>query len=170
MLQEVIRSNRLSIIFRLILGAVIITAAIPKLIDIDRNSVYLIYSYNIFPVYPVNVARFLGLVVPYLELLIGSALILGFLTRLSAAGWGIMSLVYFLVKLDIIFIQKRIMPCGCFGGIFPDLLVTQSIWIDVATMLLCTQIVLAYDDGRNFVSLRSKVPERWRRGRFRHIW
>lgn len=161
-------SDKLSFVLRLTLGAITIIAAVPKLLDIEKNSVYLVYSYEVFPIYPVNFARFLGVVVPYLELLIGLALIFGILTRLSAAGWGIISLVYVSVKLDIIFIQHRITPCGCFGGLLPHLLVNQSIWIDVFSILFCTQIIMA--SHREFASVRSLLPRRWLRGCLALIW
>jgi hypothetical protein len=144
-------------------------AAIPKLMNIERNSVYLMYSYEIFPIHPVNVARFLGWVDPYVELFIALGLLFGVLARLSAAGWGILSLAYLLIKLDIIFIQERIIPCGCFTGILPNLLVTQSIWIDVVSIPMCAQIVLA-NRKRRFLSPWSLLPERWRQSRLRSIW
>jgi hypothetical protein len=163
------KSDKLSLVLRFIIGAMVVVAAIPKLMDIEKNSVYLIYSYGIFPMQPVNIARFLGSVDPYLELLIGLGLLCGVLTRLSAAGWGILSWAYLLIKLDIIFIQGRIIPCGCFAGILPNLLVTQSIWIDVVTIPMCAQIVLA-NRQRRFVSPWSLLPERWRKSGLRYIW
>ena len=160
------RSDRLSFALRLLLGAVILVATIPKLMDIEKYSVYMIYSYHVFPMQPINIARFLGLIAPYLELLIGLGLLFGVLTRLSAAGWGIMSFVYFLTKLHIIFIQGRIVPCGCFPGVLPEMLVTQSILIDVVTMPLCGQIILAKGQ---FLSAKALLPKRWKE-KLRFIW
>lgn len=172
-LRGFIRSDKLSFALRLLLGAMILVATIPKFMDIEKYSVYMIYSYNVFPMslgipwgHPINIARFLGLVAPYLELLIALGLLFGVLTRLSAAGWGIMSFVYFLTKLHIIFIQGRIVPCGCFPGILPDMLVTQSIWIDVVTMPLCAQIILSEGE---FLSAKILLPKRWKE-KLRLIW
>ena len=142
-LRQFLTSGRLSLVLRYALGALILLSAVPKLIDIEANSVYVVYSYYILPIQPVNVARLVGLVVPYIELLIGIGLIFGILPRLSAIGWMVMSLAYFSVKIDLIFVQGRIVPCGCFGGLFPNMLVTQSIWIDVMSVLSCIQIILA---------------------------
>jgi hypothetical protein len=151
------------------LGAIILAAVIPKLIDIEKYSVFLVYSYRIFPMYPVNIAGFLGMIVPFLELLITLGLFFGILTRLSAAGWGILSIAYFFVKLHIIVIQGRIIPCGCFPGILPDMLVTQSIWIDVANILLCVQIIWANRE-RKFLSFWILLPEKLRKTKIRYIW
>jgi hypothetical protein len=163
------KSDRLSFVLRLVIGAMSLLAAIPKLMDIEKNSVYLIYSYDVFPIHPINVARFLGTVVPYLELLIGIGLLLGVFTRLSAAGWAILSLGYFLTKLDIIFIQGQNIPCGCFAGILPNLLVTQSIWIDVVAIVMCVQIVFSEGNNR-FASSWALLPERWKHSCLRNIW
>ena len=90
----------------------------------------------------------------------------GVLTRLSAAGWGMMSFVYFLTKLHIIFIQGRVVPCGCFPGLLPDMLVTQSILIDIVTMPLCAQIILSQGE---FLSVKALLPGRWKK-RLRFVW
>jgi uncharacterized membrane protein YphA (DoxX/SURF4 family) len=163
------KSDALSLVLRFVIGAVVLTAAIPKIMDIEKNSVYLIYSYSVFPMYPLNIARFLGTIGPFCEILIGLGLIFGVLTRLSAAGWGILSLAYLAIKLDIIFIQGRIIPCGCFAGIFPNLLVTQSIWIDIVSLLLCAQIVFA-NPKRRILSPWSFLPEKWQQSRLRYLW
>ena len=160
---------QLGLVLRYLLGAIILLSAVPKLADIETNSVYVVYSYYLLPIQPINVARFVGLVVPYVELAVGLGLIFGSLTRLAAVCWMVMSLAYFSVKIDLIFVQGRIVPCGCFGGLFPNMLVTQSIWLDVASIMLSLQLVLA-DKGRHFFSLWSVLPENWRRGRLRHIW
>lgn len=165
-LRGFIKSDRLSFALRLLMGAMILIATIPKFADIEKFSVYLVYSYNVLPMHPVNIARFVGLAAPYLELLIGLGLIFGVLTRLSALGWGLMSLSYFVVKLHVIFIQGRIMPCGCFPGILPEMLVTQSIWIDVVCMPMCAQIILT--KGK-FLNLRALLPDRWQK-KLRLIW
>ena len=151
------------------LGVVILLSAIPKLIDINTNSVYVVYSYYILPVQPINYARFVGLIVPYAELLLGLGLIFGVLTRLSAVGWMALSLLYFSFKIDLIFVQQRIVPCGCFQGLMPNMLVTQSIWLDVVSVGLCFQIILA-DRRRRLLSLWSALPHKWRASRLRYVW
>ena len=168
-IKQFVKSDKLSFILRLLLGAIILAGVIPKIIDIEKFSVFLIYSYRILPMHPVNIARFFGIVIPYLEMLISLGLIFGVLTRLSAAGWGLLSVAYFFVKIHIIFIQERIVPCGCFPGILPDMLVTQSIWLDVINILLCAQIIWANRE-RKFLSFWVLLPEKWRNTRLRYIW
>ena len=104
-IKQFIKSDKLTFALRVLLGAIILAAVIPKLIDIEKNSIFLIYSYQIFPMHPLNIAKLLGMLVPYLELLIALGLLFGVLTRLSAAGWGILSLAYFSIKIHLIFFQ-----------------------------------------------------------------
>lgn len=167
-LKHYLTSGGLGLALRYLLGAMILFSAVPKLIDIEANSVYVVYSFYILPVQPLNFARFVGLVVPYIELLIGLGLIFGVLTRLSAMGWMALSLAYFAVKIDLIFVQRRIVPCGCFQGVIPNLMVTQSIWLDVVSVVLSLQIVLA-SQGRQVLALWSLLPDRWRKSRLRYI-
>jgi len=168
-LKAFLASRGLTLALRYLLGAMILFSAVPKLIDIEANSVYVVYSYYILPLQPINFARFFGLVIPYVELLAGLGLIFGVLTRLSAAGWLALSLAYFSIKIDLIFVQGRIVPCGCFQGLIPNLLVTQSLWLDVVSVLFCVQIVLA-GNGRQLLAVWSALPDHWRRSRLRHIW
>jgi len=168
-LRQFLTSSGLGLALRYLLGAVILLSAVPKLIDIEKNSVYVVYSYYILPIQPINFAKLFGTVVPYVELLIGLGLIFGVLTRFSAMGWIAMSLVYFSVKIDLIFVQGRIVPCGCFPGIIPNMLVTQSIWLDVVSIVLCLQIILA-SKGRQLLALWSGLPDRRRKSRLRHTW
>ena len=163
-----LNSGKLTLALRLLLGALILYAAIPKFADIEKLSVYMLYSYQ-FPWLMPDMAhtRFLGNIAPYLETLIGLGLIAGVLTRLSAFGWGIMTLVYIIVKTQVIFIQGRIIPCGCFPGPLSEMLMTQSIIIDFVTLPILAQIILA--KGRKFFTLGSLLPERWQH-KLRYIW
>jgi hypothetical protein len=167
--RRFISSEKLSLTLRLVLGAMIMVAVVPKLLDIEKNSVYLVYSYRILPMYPLNVARLVGSIVPFVELFIGLGLLLGVFTRLSAAAWGILSFIYLLLKIDIIFVQGRLIPCGCFAGILPNLQVTHSIWIDIVTIPLCAQIFY-YDRKRRLASIWRFLPERWRQSKLRQVW
>jgi hypothetical protein len=111
--------------------------------------------------------RILGYIAPYIETLIGLDLITGVLTRLSEINWGLMSIVYIVVKAQVILIQGRIIPCGCFPGPLSKMLMTQSVLIDIVSLLACTQIILAR--GRKFFTLGSLIPENWQY-RLCYIW
>lgn len=163
-----LNSGKLTLVLRLLLGALILYAAIPKFADLEKFSVFMLYSYQ-FPWLMPSMAhtRVFGYVAPFLEVLIGLGLITGVLTRISTTGWGIMTLVYIVVKAQVIFIQERIIPCGCFPGPLSEMLMTQSIIIDLVTLPICAQIILS--KGRKFFTLGSLLPERWQH-KLRYIW
>ncbi|MGA3093891.1 MAG: MauE/DoxX family redox-associated membrane protein [Dehalococcoidales bacterium] len=168
-LSQFIKSDKLTFVLRFLLGALILYAEVPKLWDIEKLSVYAVYSYNFFPMHPVNIARFMGLIGPYIGVLIGLGLVFGVLTRLSALGWIIMCLLFIVMKADLIFIQHLIQPCHCFPGFLSNLLVTQTIWIDIVSIPLCLQIILANRE-RKFLAAWSLLPEKWRQSWLRYIW
>ena len=167
-IKAILNSGKLTLVLRILLGALILYAAVPKFADLEKYSVYMLYSYQ-FPWLMPNMAhtRVLGFIAPYLELLIGLGLVTGVLTRISTAGWGIMTLVYIVVKVQVIFIQGRIIPCGCFPGPLSEMLMTQSIIIDLVTLPICAQIIWAKQ--RKFFTLGSLLPERWQH-KLRYIW
>jgi uncharacterized membrane protein YphA (DoxX/SURF4 family) len=167
-IKAFLNSGKLTLALRLLLGALILFAAIPKFQNLEQLSVYLLYSYQ-FPWLMPSMAhtRILGFIVPYLETLIGLGLIAGVLTRLSAYGSGLMTLVYIVVKIQVIFIQGRIIPCGCFQGPLSEMLMTQTIIIDFFTLPILAQIILA--KGRKLFTLGSLLPERWQH-KLRYIW
>ena len=78
--------GRLSFVFRLLIGAMFLLAAFTKFPNIEKLSVYTVYSYELLPMHPINIARFVGQVTPYLELLIGLGLVFGVFLRLAALG------------------------------------------------------------------------------------
>jgi len=163
-----LNSGKLTVVLRLLLGALILYAAIPKFTDIEKLSVFMLYSYQ-FPWLMPDMAhtRILGNIAPYLETLVGLGLVTGVLTRLAAYGWGIMTIVYIIVKIHVIFIQGRIIPCGCFPGPLSEMLMTQSIIIDFVTLPILAQIILA--KGRRFFTIGALLPEKWQY-KLRYIW
>jgi uncharacterized membrane protein YphA (DoxX/SURF4 family) len=165
-LKRFIRSDKLTFALRLLIGGMILYAEVPKLADIEKYSVYAIYSYRIFPM---DLARFMGEIGPIVGVLIGLGLVFGVFTRLSAAGWIIMCMVFIAMKIHVIFIQGRIEPCGCFPGPLSNMLMTQSIWIDIISIPLSLQIILANRE-RKFMAMWSLLPAKIRESWLRIIW
>lgn len=163
-----LNSGKLTLVLRILIGAMILYAEIPKLADVEKLSVFALYSYQFPWLMPyMDHTRILGLIAPYLGTLLGLGLITGVLTRLSALGWGCMAIVFIILKLHVIFIQGRIQPCYCFPGPLANLLVTQTLAIDIITLPMLAQIMLARN--RKFFTLGALLPERWQY-RLRYIW
>jgi putative oxidoreductase len=150
--------------FRLILAVSFLTAAIGKLVDIERYSVEAVYFFVILPMF---LARPFGLVLPFIELLCGLGLLLGVLTRLSALGIGLLSLSFFIAK-AIVLSQGRSADCGCFGA-FGDTLASVTIFLDLPMMFFAMVVMWAPSDVRHWKAVGNVLSKTWRE-RLRFIW
>ena len=100
----------LSVRVQLALGAVFVTAALPKLAD-PPGFAKAIWNYQLFPgllIYP------MALTLPWLELLCGLALCLGLWTR-AASAWITVLLLAFVAALSLNLARRHPIDCGCFS-------------------------------------------------------
>jgi putative oxidoreductase len=104
-----LRSEWLTIRVQLALGAIFVAAAIPKILD-PPSFAHMIYNYRLLPASLVNVA---ALVMPWIELLAGLALILGVWTAAARTLIATM-LVVFIVAIGINLARGNAIDCGCF--------------------------------------------------------
>ena len=153
-LKRLVANPCVVFIFRLLLGATFLLSAIGKLVDIERYSVDAVYN---FGVVPFVLARPLGLVLPFVELLCALGLLFGVLTRLSAFGVALMSLIFFLAKADVLLIQHRSIECGCFGAIMTTM-ASVTIYLDLPMVLMGLVIMLAPPAARDWLSLAKWAP------------
>jgi len=154
---KLISNKYLILAFRFILGFIFLMSSIGKLIDL-QGSVDAVYGFNVFPM---AFARFAGLTVPFIELLVALALIFGVFTRLAALGVSIMSLCFFLVKAHVLYIQGRQIDCGCFGALMSTM-ASVTIHMDIPMLLMGVVIIVAPAAVRNWVSLAKYVPGAWK--------
>jgi uncharacterized membrane protein YphA (DoxX/SURF4 family) len=127
------------------LGAIFVVAAIPKIAD-PPSFAHMIYNYRLVPGFAVNA---LGLVMPWVELLTGLALILGAWPREAAALAGLLLLV-FIAAIGFNLARGHAVDCGCFdvhsaGKSGPELL-GEMRWVlirDSAMLLMVAQVLVA---------------------------
>ncbi len=96
---------------RCFIGGYFVFAAVPKIIE-PLAFATSISHYGLLPVWLVNGY---ALVVPWMELLVGLFLVVGFRTRLSAAFVHVM-LVMFTFAVTYAVIAGLKIDCGCFGA------------------------------------------------------
>ncbi|NQW29145.1 MAG: DoxX family membrane protein [Ignavibacteria bacterium] len=101
----------LSFLLRIILGAYFLYAAIPKIFD-PLAFATAISHYHILPLFAVNA---FALVVPWLELLVGVCLVVGYNIKTAALLYFIL-LFAFTVAVAIAVVQGLKIDCGCFGA------------------------------------------------------
>jgi putative oxidoreductase len=127
------------------LGAIFVVAALPKVAD-PPSFAHMIYNYRLVPGAAVNA---LALVMPWVELLAGLALILGVWPREAAALAGLLLLV-FIAAIGFNLVRGHAVDCGCFdvhsAGKSREELLGEMRWVlirDAAILLLVAQVLLA---------------------------
>jgi uncharacterized membrane protein YphA (DoxX/SURF4 family) len=101
----------ISLLVRLAMGAIMIAAAIPKMMDVDE-SVRAVRAYRLLPEV---VVPLVGTALPYLEFVFGLVLLAGVFVRWSAILWlGLMAVFIFGVAWA--WAKGYSIDCGCFGG------------------------------------------------------
>lgn len=99
----------LTVRVQIALGAIFAAASLPKIVD-PPSFAHMIYNYRLVPGPLLNLA---GLVMPWLELLLGLALILGIWKRTAAALIGGL-LLLFTVAISLNLARGNPIDCGCF--------------------------------------------------------
>lgn len=120
-------------------------AALPKIADPPAFA-HLIYNYRLLPGGLVNA---LALVLPWVELLAGLALILGVWKKEAAVVAAVLLLV-FIVAIGINLVRDHAVDCGCFdvrsAGKSREELLAEMKWVllrDVGLILLAAQVLAA---------------------------
>ena len=127
------------------LGAIFLVAALPKIAD-PPSFAHMIYNYRAVPGFAVNA---LALVMPWVELTAGLALILGVWRREAAMVVGLLLLV-FIAAIAFNLARGHAVDCGCFdvhsAGKSREELLTEMRWVlvrDAAMLLMVAQVLIA---------------------------
>ncbi len=99
----------LAIRVQLALGVFFVAAALPKIVD-PPSFAHMVYNYRIMPGGVVNL---MALVMPWIELLCGLALILGIWTAAARAIVAAMLFV-FIAAISVNLARGNAIDCGCF--------------------------------------------------------
>ena len=139
------------------LGLVFVIAALAKLAD-PPGFAKTIWMYQLAPTWSLHPA---ALVLPWLELLCGLALCLGFWTR-AAASWIAALLLAFIAALSLNLARQHAVDCGCFGGTTVAKTEAERLddmkWAilrDLGLLLLAAQVIAA-----SFGKPRAETPSR----------
>jgi putative oxidoreductase len=146
-LRRIIDNDLMTLLSRLLIGGMFIVASFYKIIDPVSYAKSIIY-YHIVPSELINL---MALALPWLELLVGVALIVGVAYR-GAVWWANLLLVVFVAALASTIARNLDIDCGCFkAGHKATGPAWDSLTFDVVAMIFSLQLLLS----------RSK---RWRLG------
>lgn len=108
-MRRIIDNDYLTILSRLVIGAIFVYASFYKIIDPGQFAKS-IWFYHIVPG---NLINFMALVLPWLELMCGVGLIMGMLYRGSILLANLMTVI-FIVALGYTIAAGLDIDCGCF--------------------------------------------------------
>ncbi|HEX5854377.1 MAG TPA: MauE/DoxX family redox-associated membrane protein [Thermoanaerobaculia bacterium] len=135
----------LTIRVQIALGAIFVVAALPKIAD-PPSFAHMIYNYRLIPGPLVNA---LALVMPWVEILVGLALILGVWRREAAIVAGLL-VVVFLAAIGWNLARGHAVDCGCFdlhaAGKSREEQLADMRWVllrDVGILLMVFQVLAA---------------------------
>ena len=107
---------------RILIGALLVVAGVLKAHDGPNATALSIAAYRILPSFPV---KLLGVVLPYLEILLGAYLCIGLFTRVAA--WvATAQFAVFAAAVASLVIRNLPADCGCFGSRHSDAAVVGS--------------------------------------------
>jgi putative oxidoreductase len=135
-MRRIINNDYLTLISRLLIGGMMIYASYYKIIDPGAFAKS-IWFYHLVPGKLINL---MALILPWLELICGLALIFGYLYR-GAVLWSNVLLVVFIVALSSTIVRGINIDCGCFKAAQSG---THSAWnsliFDLVAFLFSIQL------------------------------
>ena len=134
-----LRNPWLHRILGIVLGGIFLYAAHAKILD-PRPLVTIIWNYRILPPGPVNL---MAIYMPWMELLVGIALVTGFKRRAAAlCSSGL--LIAFMVALGINAVRGVNVACGCFSTSAEDVSNAWLLMLRDLPMLLAALVMLVF--------------------------
>jgi uncharacterized membrane protein YphA (DoxX/SURF4 family) len=143
---DAFRHRYLSFVFRLAVGIIFIVSSVGKLSEgsafVDDVTKYQLLTNTLAEAY--------ATALPWVEIIMGSLLILGLFSRV-AAGIGVLTSLSFIIANSVVLHRGLNLACGCFGDI-AALQTREAIIIECVLMIMAVQILVRKG---NFLSLDS---------------
>jgi uncharacterized membrane protein YphA (DoxX/SURF4 family) len=101
----------LTLLARLILGAVLLVAGALKVPNLPKSAM----AVRAYEMLPIPIANFLGYALPWIEIGLGLLLIVGVTVKISGA-LGALTMLAFIIAIAQAWARGLSIDCGCFGG------------------------------------------------------
>jgi putative oxidoreductase len=138
-MRRLIDSDHLTLVSRLLVGGMYIVASYYKIVE-PSSFAKSIWQYHMVPGTLINL---MAVILPWLELLIGLAIILGLYYR-GAIWWANLLLVVFIAALATTIIRGLDIDCGCFkAGKSATGPAWKALLFDLGALVLAVQLWLS---------------------------
>lgn len=152
-MKKLLKSKYLSFLFRLILGCVFVYASFDKIAH-PADFARIVYNYHFLPTSTINL---FAIILPWIELISGMALILGLFVESASLLIGLL-LGVFIVALSSAVIRGLDISCGCFStASSSEKVVWDTIIRDLIMLMLVVQVYYGYG---GFASLEKFVVKK----------
>ena len=143
----------LSVLFtaRILIGLLFFYSGFSKLIQPIE---YFEIAVGLYEIVPGTNVHTVAMVIPWIELVGGTFLLLGYALEKSAAVLSVLTGLFQLVLGQAVVRRLPIDECGCFGGGFIHLTLYQSFVLDTLLVLFLIQIA---SEEKNILSLDNKL-------------
>lgn len=141
--DRLFKNQYLAVFLRILVGLIFLFSGFTKL-PMHSQFVGIVESYNILPHL---MAMAYALALPWVELIIGSYLILGIQVRVSAVISLLMAVSFMVANVSLV-IQGEAYCGGCFGDVFSPS-VSQALIIDIVIIVAA---IYLYRVGRQILS------------------
>ena len=162
-LQKFCNNVGVDIICRIIIGGMFLLSGIGKMMDLS-NSVKAVYNFQLIPWD--WAVELVGICLPFCELIFALCIIFGVFTRLGCYFIGFSSIVFFIGKMIVMFIQHRSIDCGCFGELM-NTMASVTVFLDLPMLILC--LILIFSVNRYKPGIGQLLPEKWKK-KLSPIW
>jgi len=143
--KTILQNRWLLFSLRLILGVIFVVASISKIQDIAKFA-GIVSSYGMLPN---SLANLYGNIVPWVELFIGCALLLGVFIRFSAALL-VLLIISFMAASSYALVNAAGGSCGCFGKF---LTLSHPIALTLDVLMLVAALILLLNKSREFFNV-----------------
>ena len=141
---DAFRNRYLSFVFRLAVGIIFIVSSVGKLSEgtafVDDVTKYQLLTNTLADVY--------ATALPWVEIIMGTLLILGLITTI-AAGVGVLTSLSFVIASGVVLHRGLNLTCGCFGDV-AAMQTREAIIIECVLVIMAIQILVRKGD---FLSL-----------------
>lgn len=138
-LRRIIDNDYLTMAIRLTLGVTFIYASLYKIVE-PAAFARSIWYYHLVPGQLINL---MALIIPWIELLCGLCLILGYRYRGSVVLTGLITVV-FVIVLSVTIARGIIIDCGCFKAAkTASGAAWQALWFDLVLISLVVQLLMS---------------------------
>ncbi|PWB76450.1 DoxX family protein [candidate division GN15 bacterium] len=138
-MRKLIDNDYLTLLSRLLVGGMFIYAAFYKIVD-PAAFAKSIWFYHLVPGKFINL---MALVLPWLEVTCGIAVIIGFWHR-GAKLWANIMLIVFIAALGSTIVRGISIDCGCFRAAKSAThSAWNSLWFDVVALVFALQLLIS---------------------------